>query len=128
MCKRADSPYADGRRSTARRKLKCRLQAELVIGGFTGAHSLDKILLGLPNDDGLLRDAGSVGTGLSEHARLDLYRGLEMIQSTACPFTSAHSPTYGKWVQSVLVAEISFAEWTKGGRVRHAALRCVKVR
>lgn len=128
MCKRADSAYADGRRSTAWRKLKCRQCADLVIGGYTGSRTLEKVLLGLPGDDGLLIYAGSVGTGLSESARSDLFRALEMIATAASPFTPARSPVYGKWVQPILLAEISFAEWTKIGRVRHPALLGVKVR
>jgi hypothetical protein len=43
------------------------------IGGYTGARSLDKVLLGVTGNDGLLRYAGSVGTGLFEMARFDLY-------------------------------------------------------
>lgn len=127
MCKRADSTYADGRRSTAWRKLKCRQRAELVIGGYTGTRTLDKVLLGLPSEDGL-HYAGSVGTGLSETARLDLHRALDLIATEENPFTPGHSPAYGKWVQPVLVAEITFAEWTKGAKVRHPVLRGVKVR
>lgn len=128
MCKRADSSYADGRRSTAWRKLKCRQSADLIIGGYTGTRTLDKLLLGLPGADGLLIYAGSVGSGLSERARADLFRALELVTTAASPFTPARSPVYGKWVQPILAAEISFAEWTKIGRVRHPALRGVKVR
>lgn len=128
VAKRADSTYADGRRSTAWRKLKCRQRADLVIGGYTGGRTLDKVLLGLPSDDGRLRYAGSVSNGLSESARLDLYRALGMIASDESPFTPAHSPDYGKWVEPILLAEVSFAEWTKSGKVRHPALRGVKVR
>lgn len=128
MCKRADSTYADGRRSTAWRKLKCKVHAELVIGGFTGALTLDKVLLGLPSEDGRLRYAGSVSTGLSESARFDLHRALGVIATDDNPFAPDHSPGYGEWVQPMLVAEVSFAEWTKGGKMRHPALRGVKVR
>lgn len=127
MCKRAVSAYCDGRRSTAWRKLKCRMHAELVIGGYTGTRSLEKLLLGLPGADGLIY-AGSVGSGLSERARADLFKALGLITTVANPFAPARSPVYGKWVQPILVAEISFAEWTRIGRVRHPALRGVKVR
>lgn len=128
MCKREHSAYADGRRSTAWRKLKCRQRADLVIGGYTGERTLDKVLLGLPGGDGLLRYAGSVSSGLPEIARMDLHRALGIITSDENPFTPGHSPDYGKWVEPILVAEISFAEWTRSGKVRHPALRGVKVR
>jgi bifunctional non-homologous end joining protein LigD len=128
MCKRADSAYWDGRRSPAWRKLKCRQHADLVIGGDTGARGLDKVLLGAPGSDGLLRYAGSVGTGLSEIARVDLYRALQMIATPKSPLSPSQAPSHGKWVNPILVAEISFAERTKGGKVRHSALHGVKVR
>jgi bifunctional non-homologous end joining protein LigD len=128
VCKRADSAYVDGRRSTAWRKLKCRQKAELVIGGYTGTRTLDKVLLGLPSEDGRLRYAGSVSTGLSETARMDLHRALNIITTDESPFTPGHSPAYGKWVKPILVAVVSFAEWTKSGKARHSALHGIKVR
>jgi bifunctional non-homologous end joining protein LigD len=126
MCKRTDSSYSDGRRSTSWRKLKCRQLADLVIVGYTGARTLDKVLLGIRGKDGRLRYAGSVSNGLSEKGRADLRKALGMIAADESPFSPDGSPGYGKWVQPILLAEVSFAEWTKAGKVRHSVLHRVK--
>lgn len=84
------------------------------------------MLLGIRDKDGRLHYAGSVSSGLSEKGGVDLRKALGMIASDENPFAPEHSPAYGRWVQPMLLAEVSFAEWTKAGKVRHSVLHGVK--
>lgn len=130
MCKHADAPYSDGRRSTAWRKLKCGKREALVIGGYLASSRgvLQKLLLGGGGRGEPLIYAGSVGTGFADKARRDLGKALSMISSEESPFAPGRGPVVGIWVQPLLVADIRFAEWTKAGRVRHPVFRGVKAR
>ena len=73
VAKRLDSAYLPGRRSDSWRKVKPHLGQELVVGGWLpGAGRLDgrlgSLLVGYYDDDGALRYAGRVGSGLDEAA------------------------------------------------------------
>jgi bifunctional non-homologous end joining protein LigD len=101
-----------------------------VIGGWLPgagrrAGGVGSILLGIPEGDGL-RFIGSVGTGLSDQMLDDLGRELRGHSRKTSPFNEAIPPTAGKkphWVDPVLVAEASYAEWGSSGRLRHPVWR-----
>jgi bifunctional non-homologous end joining protein LigD len=121
IAKRADSPYT-GRRSRDWLKLKCHAEQELVIGGFTAPKGsrtdLGALLVGY-NEDGALRYAGKVGTGFDQATLKELgaqLRELERRESPFAPFKPI--PPSTRWVRPELVAQIGFAEWTRGGRLR----------
>ncbi|MFJ4347697.1 DNA ligase D [Pseudomonas sp. NPDC089401] len=128
--KRADSPYL-GKRSADWVKLKCKQRQEFVIVGFTdpkGSRSgFGALLLALHDDSsGQLRYAGKVGTGFSAatldsiHARL---KPLEVARpALAKPPTGAEARGV-HWLKPQLLAEVSYAQMTRDGVVRHSVFQ-----
>ena len=123
--KRKDSSYSSSR-SPAWIKLKCSHRQEFVIGGWTdpkgGRSGLGSLLLGVHDDAGRLIHAGNVGTGFNEAALRDIRGKLEEVASTRSPFEGKVVVIGGKphWVKPTMVAEVTFAEWTKDNHIRHA--------
>ena len=129
VSKRADLPYRSGR-GPAWQKIKCARRRELVIGGYTdpaGSRSgFGALLLGFHEEDGRLTYCGKVGTGFDTALLEDLGASLRTIVRRKPPF---HNPPRGAdarrahWVEPKLVAEVSFAEWTDDGTLRHPVFR-----
>jgi bifunctional non-homologous end joining protein LigD len=127
--KRGDSPY-QARRSTDWVKLKVSARQEFVIGGFTdpqGSRSgLGALMLGVHDDQGALRYAGNVGTGFDHKTLTRLRAQLDEIEVGASAFADAPARVGATkrvvphWVKPKLIAEVSFAQWTRDGHVRHA--------
>ncbi|MEF7612401.1 DNA ligase D [Aquincola sp. MAHUQ-54] len=121
--KRADAPYTSGRGRTWI-KLKCQQRQEFVIGGYTdpkgSRQGLGALLLGVHDAAGALQYAGNVGTGFDQRTLADLARQLARLHAEQSPFDALPAGVKGHWVKPKLVAEVSFAEWTKEGRVRQA--------
>jgi bifunctional non-homologous end joining protein LigD len=132
VAKRLDSIYLPGKRSRAWLKLKHRRRQELVVGGSTpgeGGRSgtLGALLVGYYQGADL-RFAGRVGTGFSERDLLTLSSALRALSRQTEPFgpsVAARAPRLlarrASWVEPRLVVEVSFAEWTPDGRLRHPA-------
>ena len=123
IAKREDSPYRSGR-SRDWLKLKCVLEQEFVVGGFTdpkGSRTgFGALLLGY-NDETGLRFAGEVGTGF-DHATLDtIAKKLTPLETDRSPFVDL--PRAGgkgrHLVKPKLVAQVRFTEWTRDGKLRH---------
>ncbi|CAM2887440.1 DNA ligase D [Janthinobacterium lividum] len=122
--KRRGSPYVS-RRSGDWIKLKCGLRQEFVIGGYTapqGAREgIGSLLLGVHDDQGRLLYAGNVGSGFDDASLRELRRRLDALAAGTSPFAGkAGGVRQPIWVKPQLVAEVSFAQWTSGGAVRHA--------
>jgi bifunctional non-homologous end joining protein LigD len=125
ISKRGDLPYRAGR-GPAWQKIKCLRRQEMVIGGFTdpegSRHCFGALLLGVYEPDGKLAYSGKVGTGFSDASLAALSQSLVALGQKTSPF---HNPPKGAearrahWVQPVLVAEVSFTEWTDDGTLRH---------
>ncbi len=124
--KRRDAPYAS-RRSTDWIKLKCGLRQEFVIVGYTepqGTRSgFGALVLAVHGEDGTLRHAGNVGTGFSDATLATLGRQLRQLQTDRSPVAGAPARARVHWVRPELVAEVSFAQWTRGGHVRQAVFQ-----
>jgi bifunctional non-homologous end joining protein LigD len=125
--KRRDSRYVQ-RRSPEWIKLKCGQRQEFVIGGFTdpqGARTgIGSLLLGTHDDKGVLRYAGNVGSGFNEATLRDLKKKLDALATDESPFPpKAVAGRKHHWVKPKLIAEVSFAEWTSSGSVRHAVFQ-----
>jgi bifunctional non-homologous end joining protein LigD len=122
--KRRDSAY-QSRRSGDWIKLKCSQRQEFVIGGYTDPQGsrkgLGSLLLGVYDDKGELQYAGNVGTGFNDARLRDIKAKLDAIPATKRPFADA-AAIEGKphWVKPKLVAEVTFGEWTRSGRIRHS--------
>src|SRR5439155_664448 len=73
-----------------------------------------------------LRFAGKVGTGFTQASSRALRKRLDSLRTSACPFEPPPPGWLGRnarWVQSRLLAEVTFTEWTEGGHVRHPSFQ-----
>jgi len=134
IAKLADSPY-ESRRTDTWLKLKCSQRQEFVVAGFTDrkgdrdAAAIGSLLLGYHDDDGKLVYAGSVGTGWNFATAADIKKRLLKIETKAAAFDVGDPAKKGRWTRSrggaqrwvrpILVAEVSFTEWTPDGQLRH---------
>jgi bifunctional non-homologous end joining protein LigD len=123
IAKRADAPYAVGRRTRDWLKLKIERRQEFVVGGWTeprrSREHAGAILVGYYNEDGELIYAGHTGTGFSRQSLADMSRRLSRLERDRSPFTvtpRTNEPAH--WVRPSVVVEIKFSEWTSDGRLR----------
>ena len=129
VSKKRDAPYAPGRGKTWL-KTKCMLRQEFVIGGFTdpeGARThIGALLIGY-YDNGRLVYGGKVGTGFTAKDLVELRRALAPIEIAKSAFLPepprAWTGPNRHWVTPMLVAEVTFSEWTNDGRLRHPSFR-----
>lgn len=126
ISKRVDSDYLPSR-TRSWTKTKCVRRGEFVIGGFTerqgDATGFGALLLGY-YEGGALRYAGKVGTGFNRDALARLSPRLQALERLTPPFVDSPAASKLKtahWVSPELVAEVSFADWTDEGRLRHAS-------
>jgi bifunctional non-homologous end joining protein LigD len=127
VSKRRDMPHTPGR-TRGWLKVKCHLEQEVVIGGFTepeGSRTgLGALLVGVHDTKGRLVYAGKVGTGFTEKMLQDLRRKLEAREQKTSPFAAGTGlPRNAHWVKPELVAEVAFTEWTSDGHLRHPTFR-----
>jgi bifunctional non-homologous end joining protein LigD len=125
--KKRDSFYVQ-RRSPDWIKLKCQQRQEFLICGYTdpqgGRVGIGSLLLGIHDRDGTLKYAGNVGTGFNDKTLRAIYEKLIQLETDDSPFPPR--TVKGKkphWVKPRLIAEVSFAEWTAAGSVRHAVFQ-----
>jgi bifunctional non-homologous end joining protein LigD len=135
IAKRRDAPYVSAR-TESWLKLKCAQRQEFVVIGFTdrsdGRPEVGSLLLGYHDEQGTLRSAGSVGTGWDAATAGELHRRLKALKATA-PAVDPKTLQPGRWsrrravdehwVTPRLVAEVSFAEWTPDGQIRHSVFQ-----
>src|SRR4029079_10871528 len=83
IAKRLNAPYRSTR-TDAWQKVKCQLRQEFVIGGFTAragsGGEIESLLLGVYDQDGGLRSAGSVGSGWDAATAEAILRQLEKLE------------------------------------------------
>jgi bifunctional non-homologous end joining protein LigD len=135
VAKRKRSVYVPGRRSDAWIKVRFAKHQEFVIGGYKpNATNFDSLLVGYYEGRKLLC-AGKVRSGFTPHLRAEVFEKLRPLETPKCPFAnlpSSRSSHWGegitaeemqllRWVKPQPVAEVSFAEWTRDGSLRHAA-------
>jgi bifunctional non-homologous end joining protein LigD len=123
IAKRADSRYV-GARSGDWLKIKCVLQQEFVIGGYTAPQGsrehLGALLVGY-HEDGKLRYAGKVGTGFDEHLLQTLSARLAKLKRPDSPLVDPPRERGIQWVKAQLVCEVAFTERTDDGILRQAS-------
>jgi bifunctional non-homologous end joining protein LigD len=121
VAKRVASSYVSGR-SGDWRKLKCSVSQELVIGGWTEPHGtrtgFGALLVGYYEGD-RLRYGGKVGSGFSTGTLQTLHGELLRRQRDTSPFFDPVPERTARWAEPDLVANITFTEWTRDGRLRH---------
>jgi len=119
--KNLSSRYVE-KRSREWLKVKLNQREEFVIGGFTkptGARRYFGALLLGTYSRGRLHYAGKVGTGFNEEILASLHRKLSGLVRSKSPFSSEVREHGGTFVSPQLVAQISFTEKTKDGKLRH---------
>ncbi len=129
--KRKTSTYVS-RRSAEWIKLKCTQRQEFVIGGFTDPQgsrsSIGSLLLGVYDENGELHYCGNVGTGFNSKTLADIKQKLDAVARTDSPFAeNTGIDRKAHWVAPKLIAEVSFAEWTTTGRIRHSVFQGLRV-
>jgi bifunctional non-homologous end joining protein LigD len=128
MAKRLGSTYQPGRRTPNWRKVKNRIQADVVIGGYTAgtgnrSSSFGALLVGVPRD-GRLGFAGGVGTGFNQRTLESLLAQLRARRTDRCPFDPEPPREYRRgatWVRPELTARIELTEFTNEGFARQAS-------
>lgn len=125
VSKRADGRYSPGQ-SGDWLKMKCLLEQEFVVGGYTlpsnGIRGVGALLLGY-YDSGKLVYAGRTGTGFTDATHKLLREKLEKLEKKTMPFVSvaAEARRGAIWVEPELVAQVRFSAWTADTLVRQAA-------
>jgi bifunctional non-homologous end joining protein LigD len=135
VAKRSRSAYAAGRRSDAWVKVRFAKHQEFVVGGYKpNAVNFDSLLAGYYDGSALIC-AGKVRSGFTPHQRAEVFAKLRGLATRRCPFANlpssksshwgegitAEEMTQLRWVKPTVVVEVSFAEWTRDGSLRHAA-------
>lgn len=135
IAKRANSTYKPGFRTKDWLKIKIQQRRELVIGGYTKndntSRKFSALLMGEFDENGNLDFVTPVGTGFSDKLQTELLQQFKPLIVKDCPFKV--TPDYNKpsrfrpnppkamvtWVKPQIVAEISYAEQTGDGAIRH---------
>ena len=128
VAKRLDCPYTPGRRSSGWVKVKNICSTDVVVGGWLpgeGGRSgrLGALVLGIPDDEGVLRYAGRVGTGFTEAELARLGRVLEPLARETSPFTGTQPPKHTRFVEPRLVARVDYTERTRTGTLRQPSYK-----
>jgi len=127
VSKLASAPYLSDRGS-AWLKSKCFQEQEFVVGGFTGpsngSDGIGALLVGY-FDGGKLRYAGRSGTGFTQKTQGALRKQLNELEQSKPPFGDLPKGVSKgvHWVKPTLVAQISFANWTRDNLLRQAAFK-----
>jgi len=145
IAKRSDAPYVSARTETWL-KLKCRQRQEFVVAGYAdrgddeAATEVGSLMLGVYDASGALLPVGNVGTGWTAKSSAALKARLLPLRVKAAPFGAAGSAGSAKkgrwskraagterWVEPSVVVEVSFADWTPDGHIRHATFEGVRL-
>ncbi|PRY69673.1 ATP-dependent DNA ligase LigD ligase module /ATP-dependent DNA ligase LigD phosphoesterase module /ATP-dependent DNA ligase LigD polymerase module [Glaciihabitans tibetensis] len=129
MAKKLTSRYSPGRRSPSWIKIKHHQTQEVIIGGWRPgkgrrAAQIGSLLMGIPTAEGL-HYVGRVGTGFDERTLDAITARLARLERITSPFADvpASDARDARWVTPTLVAEVEFAEWTAGDRIRQPTWR-----
>jgi bifunctional non-homologous end joining protein LigD len=142
VAKKADSVYYPGVRTDNWLKIKANKRQEMVIGGYTINDDTSKpfsaLLVGV-FEKGELIYTGKIGTGFSIKTQEDMMKLFKPLVSKKIPF--AEEPDVNKpsrfrakpphavavWLKPQLVCEVSFAEMTADGVMRHPSFEGMRM-
>ncbi len=143
MAKKEDSTYIEGDRSTAWLKIKANKRQEVVIGGFTQNEGSSKpfssLLVGVFNKKNKLDYIGKVGTGFNTKMQKEILAQMMKLKTSRIPFNekpdvnkpSRFRPDPPKakatWLRPQLVCEVSYAEITSDGVMRHPSFEGMRI-
>lgn len=131
VSKRVNGRYESDRRSWL--KAKCLNREEFVVVGWSdpegSRHRIGALLLGYYTPDGKLIYAGRAGTGMPVAELERLWQRLKplAVEKMALSVPPPRGSRFGSplvlsrvhWVRPEMVAEVSYAEWTPDGLLRH---------
>jgi bifunctional non-homologous end joining protein LigD len=121
VCKNLASIYVE-KRSKEWVKAKVHQEDEFVIGGFTqptgSRQYFGALLLGVYSHNKLVY-AGKVGTGFDTEILASLHRKFQPLVRSKSPFASEVRERDATFLAPKLIAQLSFTEWTKDGKLRH---------
>ena len=124
--KKADSLYFPGIRSADWVKFKTQESIETIICGYTKSENrpFGSLILGLHRNDELTY-AGNCGTGFSIAQQKELLVQFDKIQQSESPFSETINLKGRQpiWLQPVMIAEVTFAEWTDHNRLRQPVFK-----
>jgi bifunctional non-homologous end joining protein LigD len=130
VAKQRNSPYQPGKRTRDWLKIKLRREQELVVVGWLpgkGTHKdLGSLIVGV-NEDGRLRHAGQVGSGIDAKTRRALLDAMESIRRETSPLDPVPRLPQAQWVEPRIVIRAEFTEWTSDKLLRQAAFKGVEV-
>lgn len=126
MAKRRNSRYVPGSRSTDWLKLAHRRTRTYVVGGWrpetTDGGRIGALLIGVPEEDGGLRFAGRVGSGMTAEAAQEQLAPLLVARTRGwSPFSTVipREDSRGTaWVEPSLLVEVRYLGRTEAGRLR----------
>jgi len=140
IAKRRQSTYTPGRRSDSWVKVRFAQHLELVIGGYKpSADTFDSLIVGYYEGRRLMC-AAKIRNGFTPRLRAQVFERLRPLRVSRCPFANLPSTRSGhwgegitademtllQWVRPTQVAEVSFAEWTRDGSLRHASFMALR--
>lgn len=121
VCKNLAAAYVE-KRSREWLKVKVHQEDEFVIGGFTkptgSRQYFGALLLGVYFKN-QLRYVGKVGTGFNTETLASLHRKFRPLIRRESPFSQVVRERDTTFLAPRLVAQLSFTEWTKEGKLRH---------
>lgn len=142
IAKRADSKYIIGNRSKDWLKIKTGKRQEVIIGGYTNNEGSNKpfsaLLVGVYEND-RLNYTGKIGTGFSIQLQKDMMVQFKPLITKTCPFPfepDVNKPSRFRpnppqatstWLKPKLICEVSFAEMTSDGVMRHPSFEGMRM-
>jgi bifunctional non-homologous end joining protein LigD len=142
MAKKEDSVYIEGDRTREWLKIKANKRHEVVIGGFTqnegSAKTFSSLLVGA-FDNGRLEYMGKIGTGFNDKTQQEIMAKMKKLITDKVPFTETPdvekpsrfrpNPPKAKvtWLKPQLVCEVSYAEITSDGVMRHPSFEGLRI-
>jgi len=142
IAKKADSTYEQGARTKNWLKIKAAKRQEVVIGGFTKNENTNKqfssLLVGV-FEKGEFVYTGKIGTGFTDKMQREMMAQFQPLVTDKSPFTttpdvnkpSRFRPNPPKatatWLKPELVCEVSYAEMTSDGVMRHPSFEGMRI-
>jgi bifunctional non-homologous end joining protein LigD len=142
IAKKADSNYYPGIRSKEWLKIKANKRQEMVIGGFTknddSTKPFSSLLVGVFKK-GKLHYTGKIGTGFNTKTQQEMLKQFKPLIIKKPPFNEVpdiNKPSRFRpdpphatatWLKPVLVCEVSYAELTSDGIMRHPSFEGMRI-
>jgi bifunctional non-homologous end joining protein LigD len=142
IAKKDNSMYVPATRSNEWLKIKSNRRQEVVIGGYTNNEGSDKLFSALlvgVFENGKLQYTGKIGTGFNKKLQEEMIKQFKTLIVKKSPFSqipdinkpSRFRPNPPKatavWLKPELVCEVSYAEMTSDGVMRHPSFEGMRI-